>query len=82
MLMGGVGPFYDTLRWPGWRTEVATGPLDRGVHTLPPLWSKEGKDLERASRRAIPMTELVSYHRDAARHINGIPLVRIGRLAA
>ncbi|WP_230686895.1 DUF2625 family protein [Catellatospora vulcania] len=72
MLMGAIEPFYDTLRWPGWPAEVAACRLDQGIHTLPPPWSKEGKDLGKASRRPIPMTELVAVHRDMARQLNGI----------
>ncbi|MFG2038530.1 DUF2625 family protein [Dactylosporangium sp. NPDC048998] len=66
MLAGAVDQFYFSWRWPGWRDEVAACPLDAGIHTWPPLFSKEGKDIESSSRRPIPMHELVGAKHDMA----------------
>lgn len=65
MLMGGLDRFYESLRWPGWQEEVAAVPLNQGIHTYPPPWSAEGKDLSTASRKAISITELVALHQHA-----------------
>jgi Protein of unknown function DUF2625 len=62
MLSGSVSEFYSTLRWSGWEEEVSGCPLDRGIHTLPPPFTVKGKDLDRASRRPVPMTELTSLY--------------------
>lgn len=69
VLAGSLTQFYDTLRWNGWETEVAATDLDQGIHTFPPPWSKEGKDLSKVSRKATPMKELVSFHHDTARQL-------------
>jgi hypothetical protein len=62
MLTGFLTQFYSSLRWPGWEREVADCPLDRGIHTVPPPSTVEGRDLGRASRRPVPMTELTSHY--------------------
>jgi hypothetical protein len=62
MLAGAIDEFYSSLRWPGWPAEVAECPLDRGINVVPPLFTREGKDPTRVSRRPIPMTELTSLY--------------------
>ncbi|MBM2618659.1 DUF2625 family protein [Actinoplanes sp. LDG1-06] len=69
MLSGGATGFYEPLRWPGWEAEVAEAGLDQGIHTLPPPWTAEGKDLSAVSRRAIGLRELVDLHEDTARQL-------------
>ncbi|GAA3964599.1 DUF2625 domain-containing protein [Actinomadura viridis] len=69
VLAGSLTQFYDTLRWPGWETEVASLGLDEGIHTWPPPSTVEGKDLFKASRKAVPMAELVSFHHEMARQL-------------
>lgn len=60
MLGGGITAFYADLRWPGWEREVAECRLDQAINVLPPLWTREGKDISTASRRPIPMSETMS----------------------
>jgi hypothetical protein len=67
MLTGAADQFYASLRWPGWQDEVHQCRLDQGISTFPPPWTTEGKDLGLVSRRAVPMMELASLHRDMAR---------------
>ncbi|MEU5881046.1 DUF2625 family protein [Spirillospora sp. NPDC047279] len=73
VLAGSLIQFYDTLRWDGWETEVAGTALDHGIHTYPPPWSVEGKDLAKASRKAVPMKQLVAFHHDTARQLGSAP---------
>lgn len=61
-LTGSLNLFYETLRWPGWETEVAACPLNQGIHTWPPPSTVQGEDLATASRKPISMTELTSYY--------------------
>lgn len=49
----------------GWEQEIAAGGLDRGIHLWPPPRTKEGEDPAKVSRKAIPMTELVSFHQES-----------------
>ena len=69
VLAGSLTRFYSTLRWPGWEAEVAAVGLDEGIHTWPPPSTVEGRDLSQASRQAVPMQQLVSFHRDMARQL-------------
>ncbi|MBV1850144.1 DUF2625 family protein [Catellatospora tritici] len=71
MLSGALTGFYENLRWPGWTDEVAATRPDQGINMFPPLWTKEGKDLSAASRRAIPLPELISYHQHCAEQLGG-----------
>jgi hypothetical protein len=66
MLAGAADQFYLSWRWPGWRDEVAACPFDAGLSTVPPLFSKEGRDLDSVSRRPIAMSELLSVKYDMA----------------
>ncbi|MFG1842069.1 DUF2625 family protein [Micromonospora sp. NPDC049175] len=69
MLAGAMTKFYEGLRWPGWEAEVASVALDHGIHTLPPPWTREGKDLSAVSRKPIRFAELVSVHQEFARQL-------------
>jgi len=71
MLSGAMEQFYDGLRWPGWAEEVAACRLYEGIHTVPPLFTSEGKDLSSVSRRPVPINELVAYHHDMGRQLGG-----------
>ncbi|MEU8283758.1 DUF2625 family protein [Micromonospora sp. NPDC048905] len=70
VLSGSLTRFYETLRWPGWEGEVSGVALDEGIHTWPPPWAVEGKDLSVVSRKAIPIAELVSFHHETARQLS------------
>ncbi|WP_158647317.1 DUF2625 family protein [Actinoplanes sp. ATCC 53533] len=50
---------YESLRWQGWADQVATCRLDHAINVLRPLWTRDGKDLDAASRRPIPMSEAI-----------------------
>jgi hypothetical protein len=71
VLRGVLTDFYETLRWPGWQTEVAALSLAQGIHTFPPPFTVEGRNLAQVSRAAVPMAELISFHHDAARQLGG-----------
>ena len=66
VLAGSLTGFYETLRWPGWEQEVALLTLDQGISVWPPPWSAEGNDVGAASRKAIPLAQLVAFYEDTA----------------
>ncbi|WP_432979218.1 DUF2625 family protein [Dactylosporangium sp. CA-233914] len=66
MLGGAIDRFYTSWRWPGWRDEVAACPLDAGLSVMPPLFTKEGRDISTADRRPISMRQLVGVKHDMA----------------
>lgn len=68
MLSGGLGRFYEGLRWAGWREEAAALSLSQGISVYPFLWTKEAHaDLAATSRRPVPMREVLGVAADFAR---------------
>jgi hypothetical protein len=57
-LNGDLAKFYQHARWPGWEAESKALTRAQAIHTWPPLWSNEGKDVASASRKAVPVLEL------------------------
>lgn len=51
--------FYAHVRWNGWREEVSALADNHGLSVYPPLWAMESRPIERTSRRAVPLVELV-----------------------
>lgn len=70
VLAGSLTRFYENLRWPGWEDEVSALRPDQGIHTWPPPWSAEGQDLSTASRKPIPIDELIAFHHETARQLD------------
>lgn len=62
MLEGRIGLFYETLRWNGWETESEATRGDQAINFAPPLWAAESRPRESASRRALPLNEILSLH--------------------
>lgn len=60
MIGGAMTGFYESLRWQGWVEEARACRLDEAINVFPPLWTKEGKDLNAVSRRPVPMSEAMS----------------------
>ena len=57
-LAGDLEAFYSTLRWPGWEEESAALAHDKGFKIDPPPFTREGRSIAAASRKATPMTKL------------------------
>lgn len=69
---GALDEFYADLRWSGWLDEVRALSGDKGLSLFPPLWSAEARQgLSVASRRAVPMRELLAVARDSCRQFDG-----------
>lgn len=54
---GNLDDFYKGLRWENWRDEVAKLDGNMVYNFYPFLWSKEGKDINKVSRKAVPVQE-------------------------
>jgi len=81
ILSGGLERFYQKLRWPGWERESAALAPDQGISVYPFLWSAEAlQDLSAASRRPVPMRELLSLHGEFHRQFGGDGPGFIGRM--
>jgi hypothetical protein len=52
-----LNKFYKGYRWPNWKEDVSKLGADKVYNFYPPLWSKEGKDLNKNVRAAVPVEE-------------------------
>ena len=67
---GDLKKFYEGYHWAGWQKEANTVGGDKAFHFMPPLWSKEGKDIDKDSRSAVPVEELYNYALSAQKQLN------------
>jgi hypothetical protein len=61
--------FYKGNRWKNWRKEVAGLAGDKVFNFYPFLWTKEGKDIEKVSRKAIAVEEQYRLNLDLRRQL-------------
>ncbi|WP_276484556.1 DUF2625 domain-containing protein [Paraflavitalea pollutisoli] len=64
---GDVAGFYEGYRWEGWQADVVALPGDQTFMMLPPLWTKEGKNIQTNQRTAIPVEEMYGVSMDFSR---------------
>lgn len=57
-MVGDMNLFYDGLRWTGWQKDLANVAGSQGFSIYPFPWSKEGKDINKDSRKVVPIEEL------------------------
>lgn len=57
-----LGRFYESMRWPGWQSEVDTLSPDQAFSFYPFLWTKEGKDVAKISRKPCAVAEIFSLN--------------------
>jgi len=61
--------FYDGLRWTNWRSEVSKLQGDQVFNFYPFLWTKEGKDINKNKRKAVPVEEQYSLNLDLRKQL-------------
>jgi hypothetical protein len=54
--------FYKGIRWHTWRKDVQAIGADQVFHIYPPLWSIEGKDIEKDDKKPVPADELYNFN--------------------
>jgi hypothetical protein len=57
-----LSPFYEAMRWEGWESEVSRLNGDQAFSIYPPLWSAEGKNIAKSSRKPSPVAEIFALH--------------------
>jgi hypothetical protein len=58
---GDLEKFYSGIRWKSWQKDMLSLKADEVFHIVPPLWSKEGKDIEKSIKGPVSAEELFSY---------------------
>lgn len=66
---GDLADYYKNLRWNGWKNEVAKLDGNKTYNFFPPLWTKEGKDVNKTSRKVIPVEEQFSFTLDMRKQL-------------
>ena len=61
--------FYESLRWPSWREDVANLPGDRCFAFFPFLWTKEGS-VTQSHRGSVPAQEAYDMKVDLLRQLS------------
>jgi len=66
LLAWSLGPslcqFYEGMRWPGWESEVSSISGDQALSIYPPLWTAEGRDIAKDSRKLCPVAEVFALN--------------------
>lgn len=57
---GDIAGFYGDFRWDGWQEDVARISGNQGMSFVPFLFTKEGSDIEKVSKKPVPIEELWS----------------------
>ena len=61
---GDLASYYKNLRWKGWEQEVHALDGNQGIMCYPFLFTKEGRNVAKNTRKAVPITELWSINQD------------------
>ncbi|TDO73650.1 uncharacterized protein DUF2625 [Flavobacterium chryseum] len=61
--------FYEGNRWNGWRQEVSKLKGDEVFNFYPFLWTAEGSDINKSSRKIIPVQEQYSLNLDLRKQL-------------
>jgi hypothetical protein len=64
-----LNQFYDSLRWPGWQSEVSQLTADQSISFYPFLFT-QGPPLKDRSRRAVPVAEQYWLQFDIQRQLD------------
>jgi hypothetical protein len=57
-----MNDFYSGLRWNNWESDVKNLHPDYAYNFYPFLWTKEGKDINKVSRKVIPIEEVYDFN--------------------
>jgi hypothetical protein len=55
---GALNKFYEGLRWNTWEEDVKNLPGDKGISCTPFLYTREAQDINKVSRKTVPIQEL------------------------
>ena len=64
-----LNEFYQNLRWENWKKEVSKLSGDKVFNFYPFLWSKEGKDINKNSRKKIPVEEQFQFNMSSRKQL-------------
>lgn len=68
---GDLANYYKNLRWKGWEQEVSALTGNQGLTCYPFLFTKEGKNLAKDKRSAVPIAELWIFGQNIQLQLDG-----------
>ncbi|WP_212004164.1 DUF2625 domain-containing protein [Chitinophaga sp. HK235] len=68
---GDLADFYKDLRWDNWQQEVARLDGNHVFNFFPMLWTKEGHDIHKVSRKEVPVEEQYSFNQHILQQLEG-----------
>jgi hypothetical protein len=66
---GDIKKFYENLYWNGWEKDISSIDGNQGISCIPFLWTAEGKDINKVSRKPVPIQELWLLHNDLSKQL-------------
>lgn len=66
---GDLEQFYKGFRWGNWKADVSTLDGNNVYSFFPFLWTKEGQDIEHASKKQIPIEEQYIFLMDSRKQL-------------
>lgn len=57
-----MNDFYETLRWEGWQKDLLDLNPDYAYSFYPFLWTKQGADINKVTRKVIPVEEVYNFN--------------------
>lgn len=66
---GNLNKFYDKMRWKDWQQEVAGIGGSQGITCYPFLFTKEGRNINKTLRKAVPIQELWMFSNNMRRQL-------------
>lgn len=67
---GDLVKFYGAMRWPKWEKEIASLNGDEVFNFAPPLWTKDGKDIKKNSKKTMPVEEQYEFNMMMRKQLN------------
>lgn len=68
---GNLDEFYKGYRWTDWQTEVSKINGNEVFNFYPFLWTKEGKDISKNSRKVVPVEEQYNLNLEFRKQMSG-----------
>jgi hypothetical protein len=66
---GDLNKFYESFRWIGWEKDVSSLSGDNVYNFYPYLWTTEGKDIYKLTRKVVPIEEQYNFNMDEAQKL-------------
>ena len=66
---GDIAAFYEDLRWANWKSEVAALDGDTVYSFYPYLWTKEGKDINKVTRKPVSVEEQYNFNMESRKKL-------------